>query len=131
MRALSELTAKEAAPYFAHKAHRPDGIQGEVEDWMTFRATDGVCGAFHMHLWPGVWMGHLGALPGTYRVDDAVRAILAGFADEFKPSRIIGWVAESNRPMIALARRVGFEIDGRLPLARPVVMLGWRPEWLV
>lgn len=94
---------------------------------MQFRALGGVCGAFHEHLWPGVWMGHLGALPGVYGVDEATMAILRDFAAESRAARIIGWVKERNRPMLALCRRVGFEIDGRLPLAEPVVMVGWRP----
>jgi len=94
---------------------------------MQYRAQDGLCGAFHAHLWPDVWMGHLGALPGVTRVDAAALAILRAFAAEVGAKRVIGWVIESNRPMLALCRRVGFEIDGILPLARPVVMVGWRP----
>ena len=34
---------------------------------------------------------------------------------------------ESNRAVLAMSRRVGFEVDGRLPLAEPVTLLGWRP----
>ncbi len=94
---------------------------------MTYRACDGFCGAFHMHLWPGVWMGHMGALPGVRRVDAAAKAILQAFALESGAERIIGWINEKNRPALALCRRLGFEIDGRLPLAEPVCMVGWRP----
>jgi hypothetical protein len=96
---------------------------------MDYRTLDGLCGAFHMHLWPGVWMGHLGALPGVRRVDGAAVAILQAYAAEVGAERIIGWVKASNRPMLALCRRIGFEIDGTLPLAEPVVMVGWRPQW--
>ena len=94
---------------------------------MTYRAKDGLCGAFHAHLWPNVWMGHLGALPGVVRVDAAALAILRAFAAEVEAERIIGWVKQSNRPMLALCRRIGFETDGILPLAEPVVLTGWRP----
>lgn len=126
---IQTLTAAEAAPYFKHPAQVIDGMAADPEDWMTFIAKDGVCGAFHQHLWPGVWMGHLGALPGVYRVDAAALAILNEFVARTGAERVVGWVIESNRPMLALCRRIGFEIDGRLPLARPVVMVGWRPEW--
>jgi hypothetical protein len=121
---ILRLTAAEAAPYFKHPAQ---GMVDEPEDWMDYRAVDGLCGAFHAHLWPGVWMGHLGALPGVRRVDRAALAILRAYAAEVGAKRIIGWVKESNRPMLALCRRIGFEIDGKLPLAEPVHMVGWRP----
>jgi hypothetical protein len=121
------ITASEAAPYFKHPAQMIDGMFDEPEDWMQFRAMGGVCWAFHQHLWPGVWMGHIGALPGVYRVDDAALTILRAFADKERAARIIGWVKEKNRPVLALGRRIGFEIDGRMPLAEPVVLLGWRP----
>jgi hypothetical protein len=125
---IRHLSAADAKPYFQHPAQVIEGMIGEPEDWMTYRATSGVCGAFHQHLWPGVWMGHLGALPGVYRADAAALAILKGFAAESGAVRIIGWVKESNRPMLALCRRLGFETDGRLPLAEPVVMTGWSPK---
>ncbi len=120
---IRHLTAAEAKPYFLHPAQ---GL-GEPEEWMAYRALDGVCGAFHQHLWPGVWMGHLGALPGVYGVDKAALAILRDFTAEVGAERIIGWVRESNRPMLALCRRIGFETDGIMPLAEPVCMVGWRP----
>ncbi len=121
---IQRLTAAEAAPYFRHPAH---GEGFETEDWMQFRACDGFCMGFHMHLWLGVWMGHMGALPGVRRVDAAAKAILQAFALESGAERIIGWIREDNRPALALCRRIGCEIDGRLPLAEPVVMVGWRP----
>lgn len=121
---IEKLTAAEAAPYFKHPAQE---LAGETEEWMTYRACEGLCGAFHMHLWPGVWMGHMGALPGVRRVDRAALTILRAFAAESGAVRIIGWIKESNRPALALCRRIGFETDGRLPLSEPVVMVGWRP----
>ena len=61
------------------------------------------------------------------RGDRAARAILQAFSAEVGAERIIGWVREDNRAVLAMSRRVGFEIDGRLPLAVPVALLGWRP----
>lgn len=121
---IRTLTAQEAVPFFWHPYH------GDIstEDWMQFRACDGVCGAFHQHLWPRVWMVHVGMLKEAKgRGDEAAMAILRAFSVEVGAERIIGWVKESNRAVLAMSRRVGFEIDGRLPLAEPVIMLGWRP----
>lgn len=121
---IRTLTVDEALPYFWHPYH------GDMRDndWMQFRACDGVCGAFHQHLWPGVWMGHLGALKEARgRAVEPAKAILRAFAAEVAAERIIGWVREDNRATLALCRRAGFEIDGRLPLAEPVALIGWRP----
>ena len=117
---IQRLTAQEAVPYFTEPC----------EEWMQYRALGGVCGAFHAHLWPGVWMGHLGARREAWgHLDAPARAIVASFADEVNAARIVGWVKESNRPMLALCRRIGFETDGRLPLAEPVLMVGWGRTW--
>ena len=120
---IRTLTAKQAKPFFWHKAH------GDITEktWMDFRACDGVCVAFHAHLWPGVYMGHLGVLKAALgRSDEALKAILQAYALETGAERIIGWVDERNRAALAMCRRVGFEIDGRLPLAEPAIMIGWK-----
>lgn len=121
---IQKLTAEQAACFFWHPYH------GDIstEDWMQFRACEGVCGAFHQHLWPGVWMGHLGALKEARgRAVEPAKAILRAFAAEVGAERIIGWVREDNRAALALCRRAGFELDGCLPLAEPVALIGWRP----
>lgn len=121
---IRHLTAQEAVPFFWHPYH------GDIRDsdWMTFRACESVCVAFHQHLWPGVWMGHLGALrEARGNTVEPVKAILRSFAAEVGAERIIGWVREDNRATLAMCRRAGFDIDGRMPLADPVILLGWRP----
>ena len=121
---IRHLTAQEAVPFFWHPYH------GDIRDsdWMTFRACESVCVAFHQHLWPGVWMGHLGALrEARGNTVGPVSAILRSFAAEVGAERIIGWVREDNRATLAMCRRAGFEIDGRMPLADPVILLGRRP----
>ena len=121
---IQRLTAQEARQYFTDPAC---GLVGDdPEDWMDFRALDGVCCAFHQHLLPGVWMGHLVALRSAWgNTAKPLRTILEAYQQETGAARIVGWVSKSNRPMLALARRVGFEVDGELPLAKPVVMIGW------
>lgn len=128
---IAAITAQEAARYFnSPSQRRASGLIDDPEDWMHYRATGGVCGAFHENMLPGVWMGHLGALPEAWgALDEAAAQIVGSFAAEKNAARIIGWVRQSNRPMLALCRRIGFEIDGILPLAEPVAMVGWRPEW--
>ena len=126
---IRTITSTEAAPYFAHPSQqRASGLIGEPEDWMHYRAAGDFCGAFHLNLWPGIWMGHLAAKPGAWgKCDQDALAILRGFSAEVNAARIIGWVKESNRAVLALCRRIGFETDGRLPLADPVMMIGWTP----
>lgn len=125
-----KLTPAEAAPFFAHPSQRKAAMldDGPLPDFCEYRASGGVCGAFHPAFWPGVWMGHIGVLPQAWgQVDEAAARIVADFAAEQNAARIVGWVKESNRAMLAMCRRIGFEIDGRLPLDEPVAMLGWRP----
>lgn len=120
---IERLTAKRAAAYFQHRQQIVCGVGFTPVNWMDYRACDGFCGAFHFQ-WPGVYMGHMGALPGVRRVDAAAKAILDAYALETGAERIIGWIKESNRPALALCRRLGFEIDGRLPLQEAVIMVG-------
>jgi hypothetical protein len=124
---IERLNGKQAAAYFWHPAGTVDGATFVDVPGVDYRACDGLCGAFQCY-WPGVWMGHMGALPGVAGVDTAMRAILESYALETGAQRIIGWIKESNRPALALCRRVGFETDGRLPLAEPLIMVGWRPQ---
>ena len=73
-------------------------------------------------------MGHLGVKKDALgRSDEAMLAILQAFALESGAERIVGWIEESNRAALAMCRRIGFEVDGRLPLAEPALMIGWRP----
>lgn len=73
-------------------------------------------------------MGHLGVKKDALgRSDEAMMAILQAFALESGAERIVGWIEERNRAALAMCRRIGFEVDGRLPLAEPALMIGWRP----
>ena len=119
---IRRLTAQEAKPFFWHDRH------GDIteSDWMDFRACDGVCGAFHAHLWPGVYMGHLGVRKDARgRADEAAGAILQAYALETGAERIIGWIDERNRAALAMCKRLGFQQDGVLAMRNPVIMLGY------
>lgn len=122
------ITAKEAAPFFAHHSQQIDGVAYDPPESMAYLACGGVCLAFHPALWPGVYMVHLGAMPSAWgRVDKPADAILRAAWADLSPARIIAWVKESNRLTVALCKRLGFELDGQLPLAAPVLCYGWRP----
>lgn len=126
-----KITAAEARAFFAHpsqlKAAKIEGVE-QITDAFTFYACGHVCGAFHLAHWPGVLMGHIGVKPDAWGATVyPMREILgAAWASE-SPERIVGWVSDDNRAMQALCRRVGMEIDGRLPLPQPVTLFGWRP----
>lgn len=103
-------------------------LDGPLPEWAEYYAESGVCAVFHPHLWPGVWAIHIGVTPAAWGyVDAPLQSVIAEFCHDKQPERVVGWVKESNRAVIALAKRVGFEIDGRLPLAGPVVMIGRSP----
>lgn len=126
-----KITVDEARGFFAHPSQLRWSMLGGLDDlpeWVDYRASGGVCGAFHLAPWPGVVMGHIGVkLEAWGRVDADALAILSEVWGDYRPQRIAGWVMERNRPMASLARRLGFELDGRLPLAEPVLCFGWRP----
>ena len=123
------MTPAEAAPYFAHPSQRrANMLVGDMPNHCQYLARDGVCLAFHSQFWWGVWQVHIGVLPEAWgKTVEPVKAILAAFWEEQQPTRIVAWMKESNRAVVALAKRAGFEIDGRLDLAEPVLMMGWTP----
>lgn len=124
------VTVEAARAYFAHPSQLKHSLIETPEDlpgWCSYYAQGGVCGVFHAGHWPGLLMGHLGAMPETWgSVTRSAEAILREAWAAESPDRIAGWVKDSNKPMQALCRRLGMEIDGRLPLAEPVTLYGWR-----
>lgn len=123
------ITAQEAEAFFSHPSQRKAAmLDGPLPEHFQYHAIGPVCGVFHGAAWPGVVMGHIGVNPsGWGALDASALAVLQEAWDEYQPDRIIGWVKESNRAMRALCLRLGFEIDGRLPLPEPVICYGWRP----
>lgn len=123
-----KITTAEAEAFFAHPSQRGAAmLDGPLPDWMDYYADGGVCGAFHW-LQDGVLMGHLGVIPdmwgGTIRPAKTVLA--EAWADQ-EPARIVGWIKQENRAACRWVERLGFTLDGQLPLPDPVLMFGWRP----
>lgn len=118
----------EARAFWSHPSQQllivPDDLPDEgFEYW----ADGPVCGAFHRTFWPDVFMAHYGVKPeGWGRATIPARRILRRFWGVHGPQRIIGWTDSRNRAALAFARRLGFEIDGEMPMKNgAVVMQGW------
>lgn len=126
-----KITVEEAREFFSHPSQQllditPDALPDEgFEYW----AQGLVCGVFHPMPWPGVWGAHYGVKPeGWGRLVVPARAVLQEFWAAHEPKRIVGWTPESNRAALAFARRLGFVVDGRMPLgSETIVMQGWAP----
>ena len=121
------ITIDEARQYFAHPSQRNNADPETLPVWAVYHALGGVCLLAHPMPLDGLWMVHLGVLPSAWgRVTEPARELLKEISAENRVERMLAWVPEDNRHVAALCRRVGFELDGRLPLARPLLMYGWR-----
>lgn len=127
------ISADSARAYFAHKSQqiharvKPEELPDEgIEYW----ECGGVCGLFHMAMWPGVWMAHYGVKPEVWgHTLEPARAILSAFWDAENPELIIGWTLEENRAALAFAKRLGFAPYGKMNLpSGPVILQEWRPR---
>lgn len=124
-----KITADEAREYLLHPTQQVYGLTPEKlpEFGVEYYADGPLCGMFHASHWPGVWQFHIGAKPeGWGHLVAPARRILRTFWDEQNPVRVTAWIEERNRLTLALARRVGFRIDGKLPLpGGAIIMNGW------
>jgi len=125
-----QINVDEARPYWAHPSQHvmgshPDNLPDHLEYW----ANGPVCLAFHRMPWPAVWMVHCGVKrDGLGQYVDPARRILRAFADHTEAELITSWTAQSNRAVLAFAKRVGFTVDGELSTkSNPLVMSSWRP----
>jgi hypothetical protein len=126
-----KITAEQARPYFWHKSQLiGDGKVDDLhDDGFAYFATGGVCGMFHDLPWPGVIAGHFGVLREAWGAAvEPAREILHSVWVTYRPTRIVGWMIETNRAGLAFVRRLGFVVDGRMPLPEPVIMMGWKWE---
>jgi len=96
----------------------------DLPDWAEYYADSGVCLIAHNALWPGVLMVHLGVVPSAWgRTEKPINRLLREIWREHEPDRLIAWVAESNRAVVSLLTRLGWQRDGGFP---GVLMYGWR-----
>lgn len=123
------ITASEAEAFFAHPTQRKGAmLSGPLPDAAEYYACGDVCGVFHWGHWPGVMMAHVGVKPQAWgRTIDPAKAILAAAWQDHDPERMVAFIKQRNRATCKFAERIGFEPDGRLPLADPVMIYGWRP----
>ena len=124
------MNADQARPYFSHPSQLKCGLDpNDLHDnGIEYRARHGVCLAFHQSFWPTVWMVHIGVIPSAWgKADAPCKELLGEFLVEKNAERVIAWIPESNRACQALAERIGFQIDGVLPLeSGHITMNGWR-----
>lgn len=127
-----KITASEAEAFFAHPSQRKGAmLDGPLPEGLDYFACEGVCGVFHWGHWPGVLMAHVGAKPEAWgRSTSPSLSILREAWAHFEPERIVAFVKEGNRATCRFAERLGFQPDGRIPLAEPVMIYGWRLECL-
>lgn len=122
------IPVDEARAYFLHPSQQIEGITPEniPDEPFQYWAHGPVCGVFHPSYWPGVWAGHIAVKPEAWgNSRDPAQRVIDEFMAEQKPDRLVGWVKESNKPMLKLAWRLGFERDGIIPLkAGKLIMVG-------
>lgn len=122
------ITADAAREYFSHPTQiRKGGDPANLPAWAAYYAERGVCLLFHPMPSDGLWMVHIGVIPSAWgSVTGPARELMAEAWADLKMQRIVAWAPDTNRAVAALCKRIGFEIDGRLPLARPLTLYGWR-----
>ena len=121
-----KITVDEARAYFAHPSQHDNGlVEPELSEFMEYWAKDGVCLCFHPAIIPSITVVHIGVKREAWgSTTDPTREILQAYWAEHQPRRIVAWIETKRKHAIALARRVGFIEDGRLP---DIIMMGWRP----
>lgn len=122
------ITRAEAVRFWSHPSQKADG---PLPEWAAYYARDGVCLMVHPMPAHGVFMVHIGVFPQAWgRVTEPALALLNEIWADLKATRLVTWLPESNRHATALCRRLGAELDGRLPLAEPLACYGWSAKWV-
>lgn len=123
------ITVNEARWYLEHPSQQkwsmaaPDELP---ESGVEYYARDGVCGMFHPGMWPSVWMAHVAVSPLAWgKTVSPAKALLREFARDHGPELVIAWMDETNRAVLAFARRIGFTQYGRMGCG--VICMEWRP----
>ena len=128
------ITREEARAYLDHpsqlRGHRLQSPDDIPWDGFEYWADGPVCLIFHPGPWVGVWMVHVAAKPeGWGKIEVPTLGLLRAFAQTKGASRIIAWMDERNRAVLAFARRLGFVEDGRMRVGNAeIAMYGWETE---
>lgn len=120
-----QITAAEAREFFAHPSQ---GLKGDLpEDGVAYWADGPVCAAFRDFSWPRVLDVHCGVKPeGWGRTVPHARAILEAVWAFYAPELIVAQSLERNRAVLAMNRRLGFEVIGTMQTPERVVIQGWK-----
>ena len=125
------ISAAEAQKYFEHPSQQLGGLDPKdlPDAGFHYFASDLICGVFHLVSDPGIFMSHYGAIPeGWGSLASPAVSILYEAWSELDAQRFIGWTEMNNKAALAFAKRLGFVIDGGMPLKDKVmVMQGWTP----
>lgn len=119
-----QISVEEARAFFAHPSQ---GLIGNLpEDGVAYWADGPVCGAFRDFCWPRVLDVHCGVKPEAWgKTVPHARAILEAVWAFYAPDLIVAQSLESNRAVLAMNRRLGFEVIGTMPTPERVVIQGW------
>lgn len=122
-----QITAAEAREFFAHPSQ---GLTGELPvDGVEYWADGPVCGIFRDFCWPRVLDVHCGVKPEAWgKTVPHARAILEAVWAFHSPDLIVAQSLESNRAVLAMNRRLGFDVIGTMPTPQRVVIQSWRPK---
>lgn len=123
-----QITVDEAREFFRHPSQRkgfnPDDLP---EDGVAYWADGPVCGVFRDFSWPRVLDVHCGVKPeGWGSTVPHARAILEAVWHYYAPDLIVAQSLAKNRAVLAMNKRLGFEVIGTLPTPESVVIQAWR-----
>ncbi|WP_288950427.1 hypothetical protein [uncultured Paracoccus sp.] len=123
-----QITAAEAAEFFAHPSQRRGVDELALpEEGVVYWADGPVCGVFRDFCWPRVLDVHCGVKPeGWGKTVPHARAILEAVWHFYAPDLIVAQSLERNRAVLAMNRRLGFEVIGTMPTPERVVIQSWR-----
>ena len=94
---------------------------------------NGLCvGMFH-EIYNGIWMAHQACHPDVWgKSVEPMMKILDTFDQMHVPQRVVGWTPENNRMALSFAKKIGFKVDGLMPLpSGNLVIMGWSKCQLV
>ncbi|MTH33062.1 hypothetical protein GL279_00420 [Paracoccus limosus] len=119
------ITVDEAREFFAHPSQ---GLTGALPDAGVEYWADGpVCAAFRDFCWPRVLDVHCGVKPEAWgKTVPHARAILEAAWAFYAPDLIVAQSLETNRAVLSMNRRLGFEVIGTMQTPARVVIQGWR-----